>query len=147
MTWQKYKQLKKYLEKVFAKVEQEAFENGVDITSLEYLDSLDIIKRQILDGAKVNIAEFNEMEDGERVQKKEALRGDTGKSGESIKGEQGERGQSGIDGKGVKGDIGKMGPMGIGIRGEAGPKGDIGEVDYSRLNFVENEIDKNLIKY
>jgi len=154
---EKFNSLKKQIEKLLNKAEDEALEEGVDITSSKFQSLLEEIKVKLLKSKGVTLEEYEEME-GKVSDNAEPyipegismIKGEKGKQGESIKGEVGKEGKEGKSGKeGKQGKMGERGEEGRqGTEGREGKRGEDGKsIDKKEVEkIIEKETKKQLNK-
>ena len=132
MNKSQFKTLKRQLNKVISKLEDEALENGQNITSVEFQAFLDGIKKRFLFDRGISLEEYFSIErefeeENAKVKKNEETilsRLPMGPKGD--KGDIGPKGDKGENGD--KGDIGPVGP-----KGERGPKGEKGDNERAEI--------------
>ena len=136
MTKTEFKNLKRQLNKVIQKLEDEALEEGENITSSEFQSVVGEVKARFLAERGIALVEYERMEaeietaKTESEKKKDDIlgrmpagpRGERGDKGDSIKGDKGDRGDSVV---GPKGDKGDKGDAIVGLKGDKGDTGPI----------------------
>ena len=158
MTKSELLKLKKQIDKILQKAEDDAIEEGIIITSPEFQEVLLRLKTKLLEDRGLTIEDYQtgmqEINTAKRTAKVEAraedkksydellgkvsmVKGEKGDKGD--KGEQGIQGKQGIQGingeKGDKGDKGDRGEI-----GKQGAKGDIGIFDVLVLDELKKDI-------
>lgn len=150
MTTTDFKKVARLLKIVYAKIEAEAVESGVDLFSEDYRDLILIARNRTIIKSGFTVEEYEEtktqlendraktkedkeqvlkhiLETVETVKKEKGEKGDTGERGE--RGEKGDRGEPGVNGKdGINGLPGRDGVEGkTGKQGDPGQRGDKGD--------------------
>lgn len=161
MTTSEFKRIARLLKTVYAEIEKEAIQTGIDITDPKYQILLDKARENILEKNGFTLDEYNQAKaELETTRKSEKSTSESkldsvfekidmvkGKDGEQgIQGEKGEKGDKGD--KGDRGERGEKGDKGDkGDRGDVGPKGDKGDkgepgkdFDDATVGYLEDKI-------
>lgn len=146
MNKQQYLRIKKLIDKM----ENDALEDGVDITSSRF--QAIIIK--LLNNKGFTLEEYEEFENPKpeedkplKIEGVEKIKGEKGEKGD--KGDRGEKGDTVVGPQGLKGNKGDKGDKGNpGKDGEQGPKGDKGEtfVALRGKQGEKGEVDEKRVK-
>lgn len=157
MTKSELLKLKKQIDKILQKAEDDAIAEGIVITTPEFQNVLLRLKTKLLEDRGLSMEEYQMGMDEINAEKKavkttdqqkydallEKIKTVEGAKGE--KGDKGDKGDIGLQGKqgiqGVKGDKGDKGDKGEkGDPGKQGPKGDIGVFDVLVLDELKKDI-------
>jgi hypothetical protein len=152
--------LKKRIDALLKKLQEEALKNGVNITSSDFDLFLQLAKEKLLEERGISLQEYEQAMaklNAKKIENKKAkqsaeeqifsqikqLQGGQGIQGE--KGDKGDKGDQGIQGiQGEKGDKGEPGNDGKdgkdGVKGDKGDTGDTGTFDSTPLEELKQDI-------
>jgi len=158
MTIADFKRIARLLKRVYAKLEDEAFEAGINPDSPEFEKLQDIARTRILNQMGFTLEQYQaakqevlDIQAKKRAEKQEKDIDTIVSKVPVVEGPRGEKGDQGVPGeRGSKGDRGEKGKSIVGPKGEKGDKGEPGEkgdrgergaVDEATLGYLEERIE------